>query len=115
MENLSYIKWETIFDFMTDAFKAAGVPGEDALICADVLCESDRRGIESHGCNRFKPIYIDRINDGILNPVTNYEVLKETPTTLVVDAHDGMGMVASHRAMKTLIKKSKKSEWQWQP
>ncbi|HIU24911.1 MAG TPA: Ldh family oxidoreductase [Candidatus Copromorpha excrementigallinarum] len=108
MENLSYIKWETIFDFMTDAFKAAGVPGEDALICADVLCESDRRGIESHGCNRFKPIYIDRINDGILNPVTNYEVLKETPTTLVVDAHDGMGMVASHRAMKTLIKKSKK-------
>lgn len=102
-----YIGWETIINFMKDAFKAAGVPAEDAEICADVLAESDRRGINSHGCNRFKPIYIDRINAGILNPVTEYEVLKETPTTLVVDAHDGMGMVASYKAMQTIIEKAK--------
>lgn len=103
----TYINWETIINFMTDAFKAAGLPEEDAAICADVLAESDRRGINSHGCNRFKPIYIDRINAGILNPVTEYEVLKETPTTLVIDAHDGMGMVASHKAMNTIIEKAK--------
>lgn len=107
MENRPYINWDTIFNFMTDAFKAAGVPDGEAQICADVLCESDRRGIESHGCNRFKPIYIDRINEGILNPVTNYEVLKETPTTLVADAHDGMGMIASHKAMTAIIEKAK--------
>ena len=92
---------------MVDAFQAAGIPEADAKICADVLMESDRRGIESHGTNRFKPIYIDRINDGILNPVTNYEILKETPTTLVADAHDGMGMVASHKMMTSLIEKAK--------
>ena len=103
-----YVSWELIGDFMVAAFKAVGVPEEDAKICADVLMESDRRGIESHGCNRFKPIYIDRINDGIQNPVTEYEVLKETPTTIVVDAHDGMGMVASHKAMETIIEKAKK-------
>jgi len=107
-QNLPFIPWDTIYNFMKDAFIAAGVPAEDAEICADVLCESDRRGIESHGCNRFKPIYIDRMNDGILNPVTEYEILKETPTTLVVDAHDGMGMVASHKAMTTIIEKAKK-------
>ena len=106
-ETRPYIPWDTIFHFMADALKAAGVPDGDAEICADVLCESDRRGIESHGCNRFKPIYIDRINDGILNPVTEYEILKETPTTLVIDAHDGMGMVASHKAMTAIIEKAK--------
>ena len=106
-ETRPYISWQLVGDFMTDAFKAAGVPEEDAKICADVLMESDRRGIESHGCNRFKPIYIDRINAGIQKPVTEYEVIKETPTTLVVDAHDGMGMVASYRAMKTIIEKAK--------
>ena len=68
---------------------------------------NDRRGIESHGVNRFKPIYIDRIEAGILNPVTEYEVLKETPTTAVIDAHDGMGMVAGHRAMQTAIDKAR--------
>ncbi len=102
-----YISWDLIGNFMVDAFKAAGVPEDDAKICAEVLMESDRRGIESHGCNRFKPIYIDRINAGIQKPVTEYEVIKETPTTLVVDAHDGMGMVASHKAMETIIEKAK--------
>ena len=108
MDNRYIIDWETISSFMTDAFTAAGVPREDALICTDVLMESDRRGIESHGCNRFKPIYIDRINDGILNPVTELEILKDTPTTVVADAHDGMGMVASYKVMKMLIDKAKK-------
>jgi LDH2 family malate/lactate/ureidoglycolate dehydrogenase len=103
----SYIAWDTIIDFMKDAFVAAGLPGDEAEICADVLAESDRRGINSHGCNRFKPIYIDRINAGILNPTTEYEVLKETPTTLVVDAHDGMGMVASYKMMTSLLEKAK--------
>lgn len=107
METRPYVQWDIIGNFMIDAFKAAGVPEEDAKICADVLMESDRRGIESHGVNRFKPIYIDRINDGILNPVTNYEIVKETPTTMVADAHDGMGMVASHKMMESLIEKAK--------
>ena len=106
-ETRPYVPWKLIGDFMTDAFKSVGVPEEDAKICTDVLLESDRRGIESHGCNRFKPIYIDRINAGIQKPVTDYEVIKDTPTTLVADAHDGMGMVASYRAMKSIIEKAK--------
>jgi LDH2 family malate/lactate/ureidoglycolate dehydrogenase len=93
--------------FLVDAFKGYGVPEEDAKICADVLLESDRRGIESHGCNRFKPIYIDRITEGIQNPVTRVDIVRETPTTAVLDANDGMGMVASHKAMVMAIKRAK--------
>ena len=108
METRPYVSWKLIGNFMTDAFKAVGVPEEDAKLCADVLMESDRRGIESHGVNRFKPIYIDRINIGIQKPVTQIELIKETPTTAVFDAHDGMGMVVSHHAMQTAIDKAKK-------
>lgn len=93
--------------FLIDAFKGYGMPEEDAAICADVLLESDRRGIESHGCNRFKPIYIDRIVKGTLKPVTEIEIVKETPTTVVIDAHDGSGMVASYKMMTMLIEKAK--------
>ena len=106
-ETRPYVPWEIVGPFMEAAFEAVGVPKEDAAICADVLMESDRRGIESHGCNRFKPIYIDRINAGIQQPVTNYEIIRETPTTVVADAHDGMGMVASYRMMKSLIEKAR--------
>ncbi len=102
------IDWTTLEKFVFDSFVAVGVPDEDAKIVVDVLLESDKRGIESHGVNRFKTIYIDRIKDGIQNPVTNFEVVKETPTTAVVDGHDGMGQVIGYKAMKMAIDKAKK-------
>ena len=106
-ETRPYVPWDQIGSFMEDAFVACGVPRDDALLCADVLMEADRRGIESHGVNRFKPIYIDRIERGTLLPTTDIEVVKETPTTMVLDAHDGMGMVASHFLMEHIIEKAK--------
>jgi len=101
------VDWKTLYAFVEDAFVGAGVPREDAAICTDVLLESDKRGIESHGCNRFKPIYIDRIKAGIQNPVTEFEIVRETPTTAVVDGHDGMGQVIGVKAMQLAIDKAK--------
>jgi len=102
------LSWELASEFMNTAFVKIGLSKADAKICTEVLLESDRRGINSHGINRFKPIYIDRINAGILNPVTNLEVVRETPTTAVIDGNDGMGMVISTKAMQMAIDKAKK-------
>ena len=106
--NYTFVDWDLITSFVIDAFKGYGIPEEDAKICADILIESDRRGIESHGVNRFKPIYLDRIKAGIQNPVTNFEIIRETPTTAVVDGHDGMGQVVGYKSMKMAIEKAKK-------
>jgi len=108
MDERAYVSWELMEAFLVDAFQGYGVPEEDAKIVVDVLLESDRRGIESHGCNRFKPIYIDRIADGIQNPVTRFEIVRETPTTAVVDGHDGMGQVIGVKSMQMAIDKAKK-------
>ena len=106
---------ETVFgsfaemhEFMRLTFISAGVPAEDAKICADVLIESDKRGIDSHGVGRFKPIYLDRIKEGIQFVKTNFEVVRETPSTAVIDGHDGMGHVIGVKAMKIAIEKAKK-------
>lgn len=103
-----FCPWETLIPFITDAFVGYGVPREDAEICTDVLLESDKRGIESHGCNRFKPIYIDRIVAGIQQPVTDFEIIKETECTAVVDGHHGMGQVIGYKSMQMAIDKAKK-------
>ena len=108
MPKTNIVDWETITSFVIDSFVGYGVPREDAEICADVLLESDKRGIESHGCNRFKPVYLDRIKAGIQNPITNFEIIKETETTAVVDGHDGMGQVIGYKAMNMAIEKAKK-------
>ena len=107
MAKTNVVDWKTVTNFVIDSFVGYGIPREDAEICADVLLESDKRGIESHGVNRFKPIYLDRIKDGIQNPVTNFEVIKETPTTAVVDGHDGMGQVIGYKSMRMAIDKAK--------
>lgn len=95
-------------NFMKDVLKAKGVPAEDAETCSKVLIAADRRGLDTHGIQRLKLIYYDRICEGRLNPVTNFEIVKETDTTAVVDGHNGMGMVIATRCMQMAIDKAKK-------
>ena len=40
--------------------------------------------------------------------MTNFEVVKETETTAVVDGHDGMGQVIGYKSMRMAIDKAKK-------
>jgi LDH2 family malate/lactate/ureidoglycolate dehydrogenase len=97
---------ETLERFMKDVFVAVGVPVEDAAICADVLIASDLRGIESHGVGRLK-MYYDRIRAGIQCPVTDFQVVREGPTTAVVDGNHGMGHAIAYRAMQMAIDKAR--------
>jgi len=107
-EDIVWIEFEKMHKFMEEVLKGVDVPEEDAKVCADVLIKADMLGIDSHGMNRLKPIYYDRIKAGILNPVTNFEIIRETPTTAVVDGHDGMGKVIAKKAMQMAIDKAKK-------
>jgi LDH2 family malate/lactate/ureidoglycolate dehydrogenase len=105
-EKSVFIPVETARNFIRDIFIASGVPESDAVICADVLISSDARGIESHGLSRLK-MYCDRIKKGIQNPVTQVEVIRESPTTAVLDGHNGMGQVIGVRAMQMAMDKAK--------
>ncbi len=102
-----FVSFDIMESFMTDVFMYLGVPEEDAKISADVLITADKLGIDSHGVNRLKPIYYDRIKDGIQFPVTDFEIVKESPTTAVIDGHHGMGHVIAKRSMQMAIDKAK--------
>ncbi|HAH30962.1 MAG TPA: lactate dehydrogenase [Elusimicrobia bacterium] len=103
-----WVKFEIMEKFMCDVFKGVGVPAAEAAVCANVLITADKLGIDSHGISRLKPIYYDRIKQGIQLAKTKFEIVKETPTTAVIDGHNGMGHVISVRAMNMAIKKAKK-------
>ena len=107
-EKIYWVDFDLLENFMVDTFKGIGVPEDEAKICADVLITADKRGIDSHGIGRLKPIYYDRIKDGIQNPVTNFEIVREGPTTAVIDGHDGMGHVIGKKSMQMAIDKAKK-------
>lgn len=98
---------EVLERFMFDVLTKEGVPPEDAKIVADVLITADKFGIDSHGISRLKPIYVNRIRDGILNPVTKIDIVREGPTTAVMDGNHGMGHVVGKRAMELAISKAR--------
>jgi Malate/L-lactate dehydrogenases len=100
--------FDTVEKFMIDVFKAYGMPDKDARIAAEVLITADKRGIDSHGVGRLKPIYVDRIKAGQINPVTKIDIIKEGPTTAVLDANNGMGHPVAKMANDMAIAKAKK-------
>lgn len=101
-----YIDHLELKRFMEEGFVVMGVPRDDARICAEILVESDLRGIQSHGIGRFM-MYIDRMKQGIQLPVTKETVLKETATTALIDGGDGMGHVIAYHAMQRAIDMAK--------
>jgi LDH2 family malate/lactate/ureidoglycolate dehydrogenase len=107
-DDIVWMDFTTMERFMVDIFKGLGVPEEDAKICSDVLIASDKKGIDSHGVNRLKPTYYDRLNAGLQSPVTKFEVVREGPTTALIDGNNGMGHVIAKRAMSLCIEKARR-------
>jgi LDH2 family malate/lactate/ureidoglycolate dehydrogenase len=85
---------------------AHGVPGDEAAIVADVLVRADLRGVESHGVARLEKYYVSRLRMGVVTPVCNARVVRETPVSAVMDAGEGLGHVAAKRAMDLCIGKA---------
>lgn len=97
---------DVLEDFICTVFYHLGVPAEDSKTCARVLITSDLRGIESHGIGRLK-MYYQRIKAGIVNPQTHLDIIRETPSTALVDANHGLGMVAGVKSMQIAIQKAR--------
>lgn len=103
-----WIPFKTMERFMRDVFIGLGAPKAEAAICANVLIKADELGFDSHGASRLKPIYYDRIKAGTQLAKTCIRVVKDTPTTAVLDGGNGMGHVVAHKAMTLAIRKAKK-------
>ncbi len=85
-----------------------GVAREHAHVVADVLIAADERGVESHGVARLNSYYVSRIRAGKLNPKPNYAIVRETETTVLYDADNGLGHPAGKLAMNAVIEKARK-------
>jgi L-2-hydroxycarboxylate dehydrogenase (NAD+) len=91
--------------FCRDVFGRLGLTPEDAGQAADVLVAADLRGIPSHGVGRLWR-YVNGLKTGLMLPGVPLEILRETPTSLVVHAHGGMGAPVSVKTMAAVIRKA---------
>ncbi|HEY4440234.1 MAG TPA: Ldh family oxidoreductase [Candidatus Elarobacter sp.] len=92
--------------FTAAALEKVGVAPADAAIVGEVLVASDLRGIESHGTARLEQFYVDRIRNGALVPAPATTIVRETPTSILIDAGNGLGHPAAYRAMEAVLAKA---------
>jgi LDH2 family malate/lactate/ureidoglycolate dehydrogenase len=95
--------------FVSDVLANVGVARPDAETVADVLVAADLRGVESHGVARLESYYVSRIRSGKLEAKPNVTVARETPSSIVLDAGNGLGHPAGKRAMLAVIEKAKQN------
>ena len=81
------LPFDTIRGRLAQIFTSLGFTPDRANLAARLFAEASLDGVPSHGLNRVKPIYYDRIKAGILDTTTRFEIVRETPTTAVVDGH----------------------------
>jgi LDH2 family malate/lactate/ureidoglycolate dehydrogenase len=90
-------------------FQKVGVSKEDAVLLTDSLIEANLRGVDTHGITRMLCVYVKRMQVGVVNPKTELKVLREHPSTALIDCKNSIGQVASNYAMRMTIEKAKKT------
>ncbi len=103
-----YVDDQKLYELTVEVFRRYGYSEEDCGAIADVLLASDRMGIESHGVQRLI-MYVTGIKIGRINKDAVPEIVKETPVSAVIDAHDAFGQPVSVKAMQLAIDKAKKA------
>lgn len=102
------VPYEELLDLARRLGLAAGLAPPRAGLLADLLTANDLRGNLSHGTAQLAT-YVRLLRDGTLNAAPEIEVVKETPTSLLVDGDGGLGYFPAHDGTELLIAKAEQS------
>lgn len=91
--------------FVTAVLEKYGTDPAEGRIVAKNLVSADQRGIFSHGVARLGR-YLGGIKDGYIIPGAESEITDTAATIAHIDAHHGLGQVASALATDLAIKKA---------
>jgi LDH2 family malate/lactate/ureidoglycolate dehydrogenase len=98
--------------FISRAFRAVGVPANDARVIAELMARADVNGSDGHGVFRL-PQYIRRIKGGAVNVRPKIRIEREAAAMALVDGDNGMGHLVMRFAAETAIEKAKQAGVAW--
>src|SRR3978361_663084 len=87
--------------------RVGGSSPDEAEIVADHLVEANLRGHDSHGVGMLVA-YVRDLENGTLKPNQTPEIVSDTGTISVWDAHAGYGQVVARQAVEWAIEAARK-------
>lgn len=88
---------------------AWGMPPDLAETTAQVMVETDLRGVDSHGINMLRQ-YDETFRRGALAVTARPRLLRDRPASALLDAGDGLGHPVSVQAMDLAIEKARETD-----
>ena len=93
-----------IHEQLVTVFRAWGMSDAHAETTADVMVETDLRGVDSHGISML-PTYDNEFRAGRLNMKPTYRTVRENAATALIDADASLGHPVSAYAMNLAVDK----------
>jgi LDH2 family malate/lactate/ureidoglycolate dehydrogenase len=98
--------------FVANAFNRQGVPSRDARKVAGLMVEADLLGHDTHGVFRLRQ-YLARLRDGGCNATPKRSVLRDGPSTALLDADNGLGHLGMSAARDLAMEKARSAGIGW--
>jgi LDH2 family malate/lactate/ureidoglycolate dehydrogenase len=105
---LRRVRYETLVGQVAALLRGWGMAGEHAAITAEHLLYADLHGIDSHGCAMI-PEYHKGMAANRLTMTPTVSIVREGPTTALVDGGGGLGHVPADFAMRLAIIKCREA------
>ncbi|MDD4437205.1 MAG: Ldh family oxidoreductase [Tissierellia bacterium] len=102
MNNTIFYDSHTLSEFCINVLIKAGIKTDDAKIITDSIIFAELRNISSHGVVRLST-YVERIEKDVVNPNAEMVYLVNEGAIALLDANNGIGQVAGHKAMTKSI------------
>ena len=105
-ENFKRIPADQLRNYAAACLKAAGMLAEHADQLAQLLTNSELRGVRSHGIRTIGG-YCPTLKNGRVNPRPSLKVIRETDTHVLIDGDGSLGYAPTMLATEKAIEKAK--------
>jgi LDH2 family malate/lactate/ureidoglycolate dehydrogenase len=100
------VKAESLEKFSKDILMVQGASEERAEVVSECMIHANLRGVDSHGIRRL-PVYVQRIEKGLVNPQGAVTISSDSKTITVLDGGLSFGEVVGKCACDIVVEKAK--------
>jgi len=93
---------EKLRAFGEGVFQRVNVPKKDAKIVAEILVESNLRGIDTHGIY-LSNLYVRRLKQGLINPTPQFSFERNRVGVGILDADFSLGQLSTLEAAQKAV------------
>jgi LDH2 family malate/lactate/ureidoglycolate dehydrogenase len=103
---------DRLVEFTASAFRACGVPSDQALTVSTLMVEADLTGAAAHGVFRL-PDYIRSLQSGLFNPAAAIAAERRGLSVALIDGDNGLGHLAAKEASRLCIEMATETGIGW--